>query len=109
MDKITSYLKNLSKERGFYFFLNEETKEIWISGINNNVRFDLLVRPIKKRYIKVIYDTPFKRVPILFLDEDSTLKKLDRIFNIEQTQEKGKVKFEGENIFGFNGYTIERA
>lgn len=109
MDKIISYLKDLSNEKGFYFFLNEDTKEIWISGVNNNVRFDLLVRPIKKRYIKVIYDTPFKRVPILFLDEESTLKKLKKIFNSDTTQEKSKVKFEGENIFGFNGYTIERA
>ena len=111
MEKIIDFLRNLSEEKDFYFYLNEETKEIWVSGYNNSVKFDLLVRPIKKVYIKVIYETPFRRVPILFLDEEKALKRLQTIFkSLENKEDVSKTqKMEGENIFGFSGYSIERA
>lgn len=111
MEKIIKFLENLSKENEFYFYRNEDTDEVWVSGYNNYIKFDLLVRPIKKTYIKVIYETPFKRVPILFLDEEQALKRLKTIFKSE-TKEDGSgdtTKLEGKNIFGFKGYTIERA
>ena len=111
MEKIIDFLRNLSEKEEFYFYLNEETKEVWVSGYNNNVKFDLLVRPIKKIYIKVIYETPFRRIPILFLDEEKALRRLQTIFkSLESDEETSDTqKIEGENIFGFSGYSVERA
>lgn len=110
MEKIIEFLKEISEEKNFYFFLNDETKEVWVSGYNNGVKFDLLVRPIKKVYIKVIYETPYKRVPILFLEEEKALKRLQTILKTEKEENiSDNPKVEGENIFGFGGYSIERA
>jgi len=111
MKKVIDFLKTLSAEKNFQFYMDNDTKEIWISGYNNSVKFDLTVRPIKNIYIKVVYETPFKRVPILFLDEEQTLKRLQSIFTAPNDNENKKDddKKEGKGIFGFSGYSIERA
>ncbi len=80
MEKILEFLKNLSQENNFDFFLYEEKKEVWISGNNHGTRFDLLVRPVKNRYIKVIYETPSERIPVLFENEDKAIKRIEKFF-----------------------------
>ncbi len=87
MENLISFLKEISQEKGFDFFIYEEKKEVWISGVNFGEKFDLLVRPIKNRYIKVIYETPSERIPILFEKEEAAIKRIEKFF-------KEKVKVE---------------
>ncbi|WP_457621229.1 hypothetical protein [Persephonella sp.] len=87
MKKISEYLNEISQREGYSYFYHDETREIWISGHNRGVRFDLLVRPIKRRYIKVIYETPDERKVILFLSEKDALNRLKKIFSSEETVE----------------------
>ncbi len=80
MDKLLEFLKTFSEEKDFEFFLYEEKNEVWITGSNHGTKFDLLVRPIKNRYIKVIYETPAERIPILFEDEERAIKRIEKFF-----------------------------
>jgi hypothetical protein len=90
MKKIPDYLKDISHKEGFSYFYHDETKEVWVSGHNKGTKFDLLVRPIKRRYIKVIYETPDERKVILFLSEKDALNRLKKLFSSEESLEIGK-------------------
>jgi len=107
MESIVYFLRELSKERDYHFFYDEGIKHLWVSGRFNGKHFDLVVFPIKKRYIKVVYETADRRLPILFLNEQDALKRIKKIFSA--TEEAKTKEIEGENIFGFEGYSIERA
>ncbi len=90
MEKLLEFLKELSEEKNFEFFLYEEKKEVWITGNNYGIKFDLLVRPIKNRYIKVIYETPAERIPILFEDEEKAIRKIEKLFVEKEKVENPK-------------------
>ncbi|NPA54126.1 MAG: hypothetical protein GXO21_05595 [Aquificae bacterium] len=80
MKKLISFLKDFSSEKGFDFFIYEDKKEVWITGNNHGIKFDLLVRPIKNRYIKIIYETPSERIPVLFDNEEKAIKRIEKFF-----------------------------
>ncbi len=80
MKRLIEFLKEISRERGFEIFFYEEKKELWITGDNHGTKFDLLVRPIKNRYIKVLYETPSERIPILFEDEEKAINRIKKLF-----------------------------
>ncbi|WP_457641562.1 hypothetical protein [Persephonella sp.] len=87
MKKIPQFLRDIAGKEEFTYFFHEETGEVWISGHNKGIRFDLLVRPIKKRYVKVVYETPDERKSALFLSEKDALNRLKKIFSSEETLE----------------------
>ncbi|WP_456401444.1 hypothetical protein [Persephonella sp.] len=87
MKKIPDFLKEISERENFSYFFHEDSKEVWISGHHKGKRFDLLVRPVKKRYIKVNYETPDERRIILFLSEKDALNRLKKMFSKEETVE----------------------
>ncbi len=80
MERLIEFLKELSQEKGFEFFIYEDKKEVWITGNNHGTKFDLLVRPIKSRYIKIIYETPSERIPVLFESEERAIKRIEKFF-----------------------------
>jgi hypothetical protein len=87
MEKLIDYLKNISEEKGFEFFIYEDKKEVWITGNNHGTKFDLLVRPIKNRYIKIIYETPSERIPVLLESEDRAIQKIEKFFTKKEKAE----------------------
>ncbi len=87
MEKIIDYLKGISEEKGFEFFIYEDKKEVWITGNNHGTKFDLLVRPIKNRYIKIIYETPSERIPVLIESEDRAIKRIEKFFTKKEKAE----------------------
>jgi len=115
MDNIVQYLKELSEEKDYYFYYDDEIKQVWITGKINGKHFDLVAFPIKRRYIKVVFETADRRLPMLFLNETDALKRVKKIFSDIQTKEVSDIQtkevkeIEGQNIFGFQGYSIERA
>ncbi len=52
MEKISKFLKKISQENDYYYFTYEKTGEIWISGYRNGIKFDLVVKPVKKHQVK---------------------------------------------------------
>jgi hypothetical protein len=106
MDSIVNFLKDLAEDREYYFYYDDELKQVWITGRLNGKHFDLVAFPIK-RYVKVVFETADRRLPMLFLNENDALKRIQKIFS--EQQKEGAEKVEGQNIFGFQGYSIERA
>ncbi|SNZ06699.1 hypothetical protein SAMN06265182_0767 [Persephonella hydrogeniphila] len=84
MEKITKFLKKISEENSYHFFIYEKTGEIWISGYRNSTKFDLVLKPIKKHQIKLIYETPDERKVALFLNKTDAYKRLKKIFSQEE-------------------------
>jgi hypothetical protein len=107
MDNIVQYLKELSDRNEYYFYFDEELKQVWIAGKFNGKHFDLVAYPIKRRYIKVVYETADRRLPMLFLNENDALRRVKKIFDEKKEDETKQI--EGQNIFGFQGYSVERA
>jgi len=89
MEKISKFLKKVSEENDYYYFTYEKTGEIWISGYRNGVKFDLVVKPVKKHQVKVIYETPDERRIALFLNKIDAYRRIKKIFS-ETQQEKNE-------------------
>ncbi|WP_457625229.1 hypothetical protein [Persephonella sp.] len=86
MEKISKFLKKISEENGYHFFVYEKTGEIWISGYKNSTKFDLVVKPFQKHQVKLIYETPDERRVALFLNKVDAYKRLKKIFTQEEPQ-----------------------
>ena len=84
MEKITKFLKNISEEKGFDFFMCEKKGEIWVTGYKERVKFDLFVKPVKRHQILIIYEKPDERKVALFSNKIEAHKRLKKIFSKEK-------------------------
>ncbi len=90
MENLINFLKELSQERNFEIFIYEEKKEVWMTGSNFGEKFDLVVRPIRNRYIKAVYETPAERIPVLFEDEEKAIKRIKKFFVEKEKVERSR-------------------
>ncbi|WP_457640158.1 hypothetical protein [Persephonella sp.] len=86
MEKISKFLKKLSEENGFDYFSYEKTGEIWVSGYMNGTKFDLVVKPVKKHQVKVIFETPDERRVALFLNKIDAYRKIKKIMSLSEAK-----------------------
>ncbi len=87
MKRIHDFLKKISEEKGYDFFIYEKTHEIWVSGYKDGVKFDLVVKPVRKYQVKVIYEKPDERRVALFNNKNDAYNRLKKIFAEEVQQQ----------------------
>jgi len=80
MEKILEKLDHICEEFNFEKLYREDTKELWITGYKEDTKFDLYIRPQKDGNIKLVFEIPQERKVCLFLNEEDTVKRIDKIF-----------------------------
>jgi hypothetical protein len=80
MEKILENIDKICNEFSFDKLYKEETKELWISGYKENIKFDLYIRPQKDGNIKLVFEIPQERKVCLFLNEEDTINRINKIF-----------------------------
>ncbi len=85
MREIFETVKKLCDEKEFSCFFLDRPEEIWISGYLSGKKFDIFVRKLPDGYIKLVFEIPEERKPMLFRDEKDVIKRL--LFLIEEREE----------------------
>jgi len=80
MQKITEKTNSICEEFGFEKLYYEQTQELWITGYKNETKFDLYLKPQRDGNYKLVFEIPSERKVCLFLTEEETLKRLEKIF-----------------------------
>ncbi len=98
MKKIIETVEKLCNEKGYSYLLLENPQEIWISGYKNDKKFDVFIRKFPEGYIKLVYEVPEERKPMLFKDseEEQIIERLLSLFEEEAMLEKEETQ---EHIF----------
>ncbi|NPA58170.1 MAG: hypothetical protein GXN94_02625 [Aquificae bacterium] len=79
MEKISRFLKKVSQERDYQYFSHYRTGEIWISGYMDSTKFDLVVRPVRKHQVKVVFETADERKVALFNNKIEAYRRIKNI------------------------------
>ncbi len=98
MKKVLEALEKICVERGLNCFFLENPQEVWITGYKNEKKFDLFVRKFPDGYIKIVFEVPEERKPMLFHEEDEE-KVIDRIHLLLEEEEKISEEESKEQIF----------
>lgn len=80
MEKILEKLDHICEEFNFEKLYREDTKELWITGYKEDTKFDLYIRFQKNGNIKLVFEIPQERKVCLFLNEEDTVKRINKIF-----------------------------
>ena len=98
MKKIIETVEKLCNEKGYSYLLLENPQEIWISGYKNDKKFDVFIRKFPEGYIKLVYEIPEERKPMLFKDseEEPIIERLLSLLEEEEMLEKEETQ---EHIF----------
>jgi len=96
MKSIFEVAEKLCKERGFNCFFLKKPSEVWISGYIFDKKFDIFIRELPDGNIKLIFEVPEERKPILFKDEESVIK---RLYLLVEEKEETKEEITEEQIF----------
>ena len=78
--EILETLNKICEEFNFEKLYHQETKELWITGYKDEIKFDLYIRPQKDGNYKVVFEIPSDRKVCLFLTEEDTIKRIEKIF-----------------------------
>jgi len=81
MRKILSEIKKLAEDKEFETFFNEKSQELWMTGIYNDLKFDIYIRPKRDGKYKFIFEIPFEKKVCLFLNEEDVIKRTLKIFS----------------------------
>ncbi|WP_456392721.1 hypothetical protein [Persephonella sp.] len=90
MEKISRFLRKVSEENNFYFFTYDRSGEIWVSGYINDTKFDLVVKPIRKHQVKVIFETPDERRVALFNNKIDAYRRIKKLLTVQENQDRGE-------------------
>ncbi|WP_457624253.1 hypothetical protein [Persephonella sp.] len=90
MEKISRFLRKVSEENDFYFFTYDRSGEIWVSGYINDTKFDLVVKPIRKHQVKVIFETPDERRVALFNNKIDAYRRIKKLLTVQENQDRGE-------------------
>lgn len=88
MEKILQLLNQIAQDNNYPIFYHDKTREMWITGYRENKKFDLFVKLLKDGSYKLIYEIPQERKVALFLNEDSLLVRLNKIFGKEVVEDR---------------------
>jgi len=80
MEKILKKVSSICEEFSFEKLYREDTNELWITGYKEDIKFDLYIRPQKDGNIKLVFEIPQERKVCLFLNEEDTIKRINKIF-----------------------------
>ncbi|NPA51598.1 MAG: hypothetical protein GXO22_01755 [Aquificae bacterium] len=98
MKKVLQTLEQLCKERNLNCFYLESPEELWISGYQNNKKFDLFVRRFPDGYIKLVFEVPEERKPILFHEKEED-KIIQKVYLLLEEKKESEKEEEKEHIF----------
>ncbi len=98
MRKVLEALEKICVEKGLNCFFLENPLEVWITGYQNDKKFDLFVRKFPDGYIKIVYELPEERKPMLFHEKEED-RVIERIYMLLEEKEKLVEEESKEHIF----------